>query len=191
VGVAMDEKRQVQKELFEDFVSREKKSRYGDLFQKKPKISIILCFEHIVIVFIVFIIILAVVFSIGVEKGRSVSSSFVKQAREEVYGREHEIAEHKSAVFKQQDDAESTEPLLKASGEETPFSFTIQVASYKREDTAKRHAEELKLQGNDAFVLQKGDYYITCVGKFVDSKSADSQMKKLRKSYSDCLVRRI
>ena len=187
----MDEKRQVQKELFEDFVSREKKSRCGDLFQKKPKVSIVLCFEHLVIVFIVFIIILAVVFSIGVEKGRSVSSSFLRQAQEEVYGRKPEIAEPESVVFKQQDDAESAQSLSKALEDETPFSFTIQVASYKREDTAKRHAEELKLQGNDAFVLQKGDYYITCVGKFADSKGADSQMKKLRKSYSDCLVRKI
>jgi hypothetical protein len=189
----MDEKRQVQKELFEDFVSREKKSRHGDLFQKKPKVSITLCFEHLVIVFIVFIIILAVVFSIGVEKGRSVSSSFQRQARDEKYGREPETVELESAVFNQQNDAENAAPLSKALDleDDTPFSFTIQVASYKREDTAKRHAEELKSQGDDAFVLQKGDYYITCIGKFTDRQSADNQIKKLRKSYNDCLVRRI
>jgi hypothetical protein len=187
----MDEKRQVQKELFEDFVSREKKNRPGDLFQKKPKVSISLCFEHLVIIFIVFIITLAVVFSIGVEKGKSVAPPLVSHAPEDSHARKFEIEESGHVVLNQQDTGDNTTVSSKPVEVEAPFSFTVQVASYLREDTAKRHAEQLKAQGNDAFVLKKGDYYITCVGKFTDRQSADSQMRKLRKTYSDCLVRKI
>jgi hypothetical protein len=187
----MDEKRQVQKELFEDFVSREKKNIPGELFQKKPKVSINLCFEHIVIVFIVFIIMLAVVFSIGVEKGKSIAPAFTIHIPEGSHTKDVEIEELEHTVLKQQDIVDDATVSLKPVEAGVQFSYTVQVASYLREDTAKRHAEQLKAQGNDAFVVKKGDYYIACVGKFTNRQGADTQAKKLRKSYNDCIVRKI
>ena len=187
----MDEKRQVQKELFEDFVSREKKIRSRDFLQKKPKLSINLCFEHLIFVFIGFIIALAVIFSIGVEKGKYISLDSTRQAETRKAAEETERIESESFVFEQQNAIKEIAAQVKPVDAEAPFEFTVQVASYAREEVAKKHTEQLKAQNNDAFVLKKGDYYITCVGKFTDRQSADTQMKKLRKSYSDCIVRKI
>jgi hypothetical protein len=187
----MDEKRQVQKELFEDFVSREKQNRPNDLFQKKSKVSINLCFEHIVIVLIVFIIMLAVVFSIGVEKGKSMAPAFTGNMPKDSHAKEIEIEKFEHVVPEQDEAVDYAEVLVKPVEAEVQFSYTVQVASYLREDTAKRHAEQLKSQGDDAFIIKKGNYYITCVGKFTDRQGAEAKAKKLKKSYNDCLVRKI
>ena len=187
----MDEKRQVQKELFEDFVSKEKKIHSRDFLQKNSKLSLNLCFGHLIFVFIGFIIALAVVFSIGVEKGKSISSVSLRQAEAYKDIKEAERIESENFVFEQQNDIEEIDVSARSVDVEIPFAFTVQVASYRREEVAKKHEEQLKAQGNDAFVLKKGDYYIVCVGKFSNRQGADTQMKKLRKVYSDCLVRKI
>ena len=187
----MDEKRQVQKELFEDFVNQEKKSHPRDFLRKKSKLAINLCFEHLIFVFIGFVIALAVVFSIGVEKGKSISSVSARQTGTRKDIEEINHTEFEQVVIKQQDGTQEIAAQVKPVDTAAPFEFTVQVASYAKEETAKVHAERLKAQGNDAFVLKKGDYYIICVGKFTDKQSVDTQMKKLRKSYNDCIVRKI
>lgn len=67
--------------------------------------------------------------------------------------------------------------------------YTIQVASYNKEEYAQREGANLKKDGYDIFVLPKGNYSILCVGKFKDKDKAKAFSTKLRKRYKDCLVR--
>ena len=69
--------------------------------------------------------------------------------------------------------------------------YTIQVASYKTNESAQREALRLKQKGFEVYVLPKGSHMIICVGKFVEKEEAKRFLNKLRGKYNDCLVRRI
>ncbi|MFA5060463.1 MAG: SPOR domain-containing protein [Candidatus Omnitrophota bacterium] len=70
-------------------------------------------------------------------------------------------------------------------------AYTIQVASYKKIEVARREAGRLTGKGHDIFVLPKGNYAIICVGKFSNEGQAKALLSKLRQTYKDCLVRRL
>ena len=69
--------------------------------------------------------------------------------------------------------------------------YTIQVASYKTQESAQKEASVLKQKGFEVFVLPKGAHIILCVGKFDEKEAAKKFLNKLKNKYSDCLVRRI
>jgi len=69
--------------------------------------------------------------------------------------------------------------------------YTVQVASYKKGDYAKKEAIGLKQKGYDSMVVTKGEHEILCVGKFAVINEAKKFSQKLKKQYKDCLVRRL
>ncbi|MDD5504544.1 MAG: SPOR domain-containing protein [Candidatus Omnitrophica bacterium] len=191
----MDDKKFVQKELFDDFVSEGKKASLKGFFGKKPKFSINLCLEHITFVFIGFIVLSAIVFSIGVEKGKSLSplgavdTQLLPSSGGKVQFEENAVSgEPVPPRLKIREDASA---LSGPAVPEDVFLFTVQIASYAREDTAVKQVGILKARGNEAFVLKKGDYYIVCVGRFKNKQDADARVKTMRKVYADCISRKI
>jgi septal ring-binding cell division protein DamX len=192
----MDEKRQVQKELFEDFVAQDKKRYPKDTISKKTKFTLTLHVEHLILGATGLVLILAVVFSIGVEKGKGIMLNPPHQdnIKEAVRHAETEP----SADLK-----EIEEPLT--ARDETPKQqavsldllpqesdiYTVQIASYTKQASAESYARSLKQRNMEAFTLKKGSYYVICVGRFGQRHEAESEMRKLRKFYSDCIVRKI
>jgi hypothetical protein len=187
----INENRQVQKELFEDFADREKARQPKGIFHKKPKFAITVYPEHIVFTAIGFIILSAVIFSMGVEKGKTLSLALqlapeklvVKETIDNVL-QESSTQHEESPVIE-----DTTLPQVKDS--ELLSGFTVQVASHTKKDTAQSHARQLQAKGYDAFTLHRGNHHIICIGKFNDRQAAESEMKNLRKKYHDCLVRKI
>jgi septal ring-binding cell division protein DamX len=188
----MDEKRQVQKELFEEFGSTEKRRYPKNAFQQKSKRTITLLYEHLVFVAIGIIVFSIIIFSLGVERGKSISLRRGSFAAKE---REGAVKVRLAKVLKPAEETvieEEKDSVPSHKYEKEPVSgYTVQVASYTSEGFAKRWVGKLQSEGYEAFTLQKGSYYIMCIGKFRDKKSAVSEMKKLRKLYSDCFVRKI
>lgn len=184
----MDEKRQAQKELFEEFVEVEKRRHFKPMLHSKPGRSFNLSYEYLVFILIAFIMIAVISFSLGVEKGKSIG---LKRASLKAEVRSQSI--------------EQTEPLPKAvpngSGKEAEdkveesapakSGYTIQVASYVKKEVAEREADSLKKKGYNAFAMPSGRYYIVCVGKFSDIKKASSEKDRLRRLYSDCYIKKI
>jgi len=189
----MDEKREVQKELFEEFGSAQKRKYPKNLFEQKQKRTIALQYEHLAFIAIGVIVFSIIVFSLGVERGKSVSLKRGIITVEETKGfdkviisktnqhQESVVVEEESEIISSQEEYEQ-EPVP---------GYTVQVASYTSEGFAKGRVDKLRLEGYEAFTLHKGNFYIMCIGKFRDRDSAVSEMKRLRKSYSDCLVRKI
>lgn len=68
--------------------------------------------------------------------------------------------------------------------------YTIQVASFKDDQYAKKEATILKNKNLDSFVITKGNFFIVCVGKFSKKEEAGGLLVKLKRNYNDCLVRR-
>ncbi|OGX05426.1 MAG: hypothetical protein A2Z88_05910 [Omnitrophica WOR_2 bacterium GWA2_47_8] len=69
--------------------------------------------------------------------------------------------------------------------------YTVQVASYKKENQAHEAAQDLKVHGYEIFVMPKGEYSILCVGKFIEKNQASQYASKLKRKFKDCLVRRL
>ncbi|MFA5087455.1 MAG: SPOR domain-containing protein [Candidatus Omnitrophota bacterium] len=80
---------------------------------------------------------------------------------------------------------------LKSVTESLGGMYTVQVASFKKEESAQGEAKRLKKRGYEIFVLWKGNHSVVCVGKFSNKEKAKVFSGKLKKEYKDCLVRRL
>lgn len=69
--------------------------------------------------------------------------------------------------------------------------YTIQVASFKKEASAKKEAMNLQKKGFETSIMQKGQHSIVCVGKFSDRQDAKKFSKRLKDKYKDFIVRRL
>ncbi|NQT96081.1 MAG: SPOR domain-containing protein [Candidatus Omnitrophica bacterium] len=179
----MDEKRQAQKELFEEFTEAgEKRKSSKPLFYPRPKRTFTLSYEHIVIVAITVIIVAVVSFSIGVEKG--------KARHEDIGSAGIRVVKSKASIETKVPPAE-TEALEEPKPEpaETKPIYTVQVASYKQIEDARKEAEVLEGKGYKSDVLVKGIYYIVCAGEFSTRDKAKTLERKLKAVYKDCYIR--
>jgi cell division septation protein DedD len=69
--------------------------------------------------------------------------------------------------------------------------YTVQVASFKKQEFADQEAQGLKKKGYETFVVAKGQHLILCAGRFSDQSAAKVFSGKLKSKYKDCLVRRL
>jgi cell division septation protein DedD len=163
-----------------------------------------LSLENIIVLSIVFVMVLVLFFSFGVERGRrtalrsplSVQADLVKPVVavprrpslpviEETVVLPVEIPEEVTT-----ESEEVVHPSLDMKNEQEKL-FTIQVASFKLEKNAKEEADRLKGAGHDTFVIPKGGHSIVCVGKFIQMDEARKFSNRLKNRYNDCLVRRL
>ena len=84
-----------------------------------------------------------------------------------------------------------TQEPADASPEILNEGYTIQVASFKSLKYAQQEAADLKKRGYDIIVLPKKGYSIVCVGKFSHKDEAKVLISRLKKTYKDCLIRRL
>ena len=70
-------------------------------------------------------------------------------------------------------------------------AYTIQVASFKKEEYANQEASSLRKKGYQIFVISKGNYSIVCVGKFSQERQAQLTLGHLKRKYKDSLIRRL
>ena len=199
-------KRQSQFELFP------KPSKNGPEPWRPSRLTkdLTLSLENIIVLCIIFVMILVLFFSFGVERGKKIAllvpakdeGGIIQTVKEDVV-RETvqtvpQVEREERVVFPvslPEEIREETEPAFRPPLEKTEEQenlFTIQVASFKLEKNAKKEADRLKGIGHDdTFVVPKGSYSIVCVGKFVRRNEAKKFSSKLKKRYNDCLVRRL
>jgi hypothetical protein len=69
--------------------------------------------------------------------------------------------------------------------------FTIQVATFKDKQLALREVKLLLKEGLTPMAFAKGGYFILCVGKFSNQKSAQPLLIQLQRTYAGCRIRRL
>lgn len=183
--------------------------------------SLTLSLENIVISGIVVLMSVIFSFSAGVEKGRrahlikpmddpALSTVSVVQNKQDVTGPiaqkrqaplqaaavRPQIAVNSSAVTVPAAGSAvtaDTENLSMAEQKEKSISgsYTVQVASFKKDEYAQKEALMLKKKGYDIIVVPKGSYSIVCVGKFSRKEQASVTLSQLKKTYKDCVLRRL
>jgi len=199
-----------------------KKQSQFELFPGSPKNSTLepgkparltkdltLSLENIIVLCIIFVMVVVLFFSMGVEKGKKVAltsinpeaGTVVRQVEtidKSAAQKDSKSEESKTVVFPVDvpqeitEDADSVTRPPHEVTEEQENLFTIQVASFKLKANAQKEADRLKGVGHrDAFVIAKGEYSIVCVGKFAQRLEAKRFSNTLKKKYNDCLVRRL
>lgn len=197
---------QKQQELFEEFVIREKrKGRFLGSFRfKKPlfpqhRLNIAISYEALIIILIGLILIISVIFSLGVERGRNLEFTEAPykdaQPATETTAEEEEIQplEKPVDIQKQPEAKPKEQEIAKAVALESAYGekpFTIQVATYKTRALADKESLRLKNIGYPSDVIKKKELFIVCVGSYAKKELAQQTLKDLKKMYKDCYVRR-
>jgi len=177
------EKTQEQFELFSR--SKSNLGNRDSLNKNSRNSTIILGVDNIVIISISIILALIFSFSIGVEKGKRISfNQITKRPEQKEIQQTIKLPQPVKQPIKEKIEA-STEDKNKIT------KYTVQVATYKTDSHVKKEAQRLKKQGYDTTVVPNGKWKELCVGNFNDRSQAKISLKKLKKKYRDCFIRRL
>ena len=174
----------------------------------KPQIffsSLTFSLENIVILSIFIFMTVIFSFSLGVERGKRIILRVPLEMEHMLSGRGSSRAVKagqsdskqmlpSSATNVVTDVAPQEKTIEKSSPQQQEIrdpTYTIQVASFKKEEYAQQEAVALRKKGFEIFVVPKGEYSIVCVGKFVQKDEAKVTLNRLQKTYRDCIVRRL
>ena len=165
--------------------------------------SYIRSYERNIILIIGIVVAGIICFSIGVEKGKQISTSKITSSLEVMPDAQAKAVITKNvlpAVNTLQAKQFQPLPIVNANAAllqdvkkpvELGNSYTIQLASYKSRSFAQKEAELLKKRGLVPLVIPKGNYTILCVGKFPSKETAQSLLVQLTKKYQGCHLRRL
>lgn len=173
----MSEKREVQKEFFNEF-THEEGARKMPLGIKPTKKLYNLTFSNEQIIFAVigFVILMVICFSLGVERGKRIGVVRVPAP-------ERRVAETptkpKSVVVKKK-------PVTK----KTQSEYVIQVAAFRSKAQANEERGILVKDGYSTEISASGRYSVVYAIGFRTRKEAEASLTKLRNKYKDCFIRR-
>lgn len=147
-------------------------------------------YERKIRVFVVFVISLVIIYSIGIERGKK-SILQLGRDRDSVQAKreKREILAETEEPIPKKDQILQVNSVLVCKDEVK--SYVIQVATYKKTLCAENEALNLKRKGFEAFVKKSGDFIVVYVGSFQTKDEATVYLKKLKKRYSDCFIRKL
>ncbi|OGX43899.1 MAG: hypothetical protein A3G38_03090 [Omnitrophica WOR_2 bacterium RIFCSPLOWO2_12_FULL_51_8] len=131
-------------------------------------------------------------FSLGVEKGKQVSTlkkdyrmdvaagvktKGLTAAPAQVYRQAPVIYEEQGSKDKEDEPQEKQR-------------YYIQLASYKGRANAQKEMDVLKRRGLSAVILPKGNYIVLYLNNLPSKTKAEAMLSELKKRYKDCQIRR-
>lgn len=177
----------------------------GEAENKKE--GIVVPVDTSILLSVVFILLFALVFSWGVERGRNLARENLPPEKEKTEAEQTEkmkakpasLPETKQSLPEQTRETvkEKSEPsLARASERKTKpqpdkVLYRIQVASFRTSSSAQKEAEKLKSRGFPVNTNQSGNYAVVYVGNFKERSEAEAKLKKLKNLYPDCILRKI
>lgn len=172
--------------------------------------------DKICVLLVVFLIILVIVYSVGVERGKKIVSSatvesvsvidlnkptnFADAVKVEKTVQvetpdlinqpeiNEETIEKETVIVK----AEPVATIEKVKEEKpnTKGDYIVQLASYAKRSYASAAVATLEKNGYKAIVLEKGNWFILAVGYFETKEAAQTTLSKLKPKYKDCFIRK-
>jgi septal ring-binding cell division protein DamX len=188
-----------------EITPKDAKSNYSYLSNLKDdtrsepaSINVIFSHQSVIVIFICIVMSLIASFTLGVEKGKLIArnGAAVEKAPESAAAVAAALSPEKIQT------AENVKPLVPeqpiqpiAVTQETiktpTGGFTIQVASVTAETSAKGLADSLIKKGIAAFTKRSGKYTIVLAGNFAKKEDAQVRLRELKKTYTDCFIRKI
>ena len=163
-----------EKDLFEQVKAADAKiGRKTRFLLPRVKKSISLSYENIIFLAIAFIMTSIIFFSLGVEKGRRDVGHVKTENRERITGNRERITENRGQDSKQK----------------IQDKYIIQLAAFKKKQSAEQEVSRLRTDGYEADIKESGSYYQVYIGGFVEKKDAQGLLEKLKKKYEDCYIK--
>ncbi len=152
----------------------------------RPKV--ILPLDTLILLGIIAILLFTISFSIGVERGKNIARG-IRGVNEGIASpaRSQDTATIGNKSINK--DAEANQ-RSKEEVEEERERYHVQVASFKKKNSASKEVERLENNGYPVVVMKKGDYVVIYVGGFESEGEARSNFKDLKKRYKDCIFKK-
>jgi len=151
--------------------------------------------QSVVILVLCVVLLLVASFTLGVERGKLISRNSVPAPaapwdKISVPAPKSGESPKEKAALKQPEAAPTPAAAAKI---EAPAagSYVIQVASLKTEQAASQLAETLTEEGWPSFTKTSGNYVVVLAGRFSKKEEAQSRISELRKTYTDCFIKKI
>ena len=186
----MEDKKDLQKELFEEYNNIAKRNLSNDnQLRFRDKVVVKLSAESLVFLGIGVLLILVIAFSLGVEKGRCIVIAKAQKPLEVVTATKAVPLKQEAAskaVIPQKTQQTSAIPQKT----EADKSFAIQAITYVKLELAQKEVDALKSGGYQSYVIKSGKYYIVYIGNFSEEE-AKVKLRELKQSYKDSFVKKI
>ena len=148
------------------------------------------------------IIVFIAVFALGIERGKSLENTKNSAPDHEIIAENTqspaEVTPKIPAVPITQPIQEELTPINKTLEKDkkndtlNPSRYAIQIATYKKDSSyVKKEIAKLKQNGFKPLIKTSGDYMIIYAGDFENKETAQEQLKKLKKTYKDCFIKKI
>ncbi|MFH1856965.1 MAG: SPOR domain-containing protein [Candidatus Omnitrophota bacterium] len=193
------DKEQKQLEFFEELskdISSKKFRGFKFPVTGDEKIILKVSYEKMILAVIAFVLVLTLVFSLGVERGRNSKQPLLVQQKE-IFEETESVAEppvkevnnvvHLPAVEKE---ASQKSRETKKNDAKKTF-YTVQVVAYKNASKAKEEKKNIEKSGVKSFIIKGENYFLVCAGDFNEIDSAKKQVMMLKKTYRDCFVKKV
>ena len=193
-----------QDELFREFSEGipSKKGRFGNVRESLLR-SKMVSFEQILFASIGALIILVLVFSLGVERGRQMTKTCqIPEVRlvtpvlpkEEKVTAVNQSQQDGAPVSSQKEIAVAAQELPKTEIVQTKKEtkgYTVQIVTYKDKKSAEKLQKEIHSKGQKTFLMPKGELMVLCIGEYTTSSEAGKATQLFRKQFPDCFVRKL
>jgi hypothetical protein len=168
------EPNEIQLELFDEFITPELKSKqrlHRRIIRKRvpPQFRFTLSYENVIISIICLILVIIVSFSLGIERGKRLVDLHVSPSTDTT------AVEVKEQNFKKK--------------ELSPY--IIQVATFKQKVLAEKEVARLRKLNYNSFFSNFGKFHQVFVGGYSTKELARQDLKKLRKIYKDCFIKKL
>ncbi|MFQ5952061.1 MAG: SPOR domain-containing protein [Candidatus Omnitrophota bacterium] len=145
--------------------------------------------EYTVIIAIGILILMIVAYAVGVERGKRIQAAQLAKERLP----KAQVLENKRVTtttrVTEPEKKEQAAPVATKTIEKAQ-AYTIQLASFKNEDSARAEIVKLKKMGFKASFSKKGSWYQVYIGGYRNMEEALEARKKLVKYYKDCYIRK-
>jgi hypothetical protein len=185
----------VQTELFKEFEHQTKRrKRASGSILPKNYILLNVSYEQVIFITIGVIMVMVLVFSLGVERGKRVGDDTPPQIKivpalpQKPAPEPAEDAGAKGSAAPVKD--EPVEDIPKEKTVKNAGLFTVQVIAYRSKKSAQKELIKLGKKGYKPFIILGGGYYQICVGEFKAHVEAEKALADIKKSHPDSFIRK-
>ncbi|MFH0839456.1 MAG: SPOR domain-containing protein [Candidatus Omnitrophota bacterium] len=181
--------KQDQGELFPEFKPSEgrKFAYFKKDFALGKKMVLTISWENLVLFSIVLIMLLALFFSMGVEKGKRLTAKKMRIPAPAAYSPKTETEKLGRAG------EVGAAPRISATlvNEKIAMTYTIQVMALKKIEDTQKAVARLNAAGYEAFLISSGSWHQVCIGRYAAEADANKDLKSIRQKYPDSYIRKI
>jgi cell division septation protein DedD len=184
----------MQQELFREFEAqkRKRKKKFPEGILPKNYVLFNVSYEQVIFITIAVIMLMALIFSLGVERGKQLSRAPMKRERIKVV--KTAPAEKAEPVTVKEEPQPETAPAEKpkaAAEEKTPGAknYTVQLVAFRSKRLAQKELIKLGKKGYKPFIIVGGGYYQICVGEYENKPEAKEDHAELKKYYKESFIR--